>query len=418
MMDEHDAIHAPHDDALADEYHVLAALVNGVPEIGELVPSEALIDPFCKAVFEQYRKTHGHGEATDLARLVAALGGGIASTRLVRIGIDYDAMPEHAISMAKQIRRRHEGVALSNILAANARNIRSGFEAEGAVERCREAVERYYAAVSGDDNATSIDAILREHGDQLFLDRQRGGVPFNIPTLDAKIGGLHEGELLVVAARPKRGKSSLILSIVAAANVPACVFSLEMTRRECVKNLVCIQGRIPSDALLDFRVEVEKATAELRSRPVHIFDQPQMTAAEIAGACYSRSGTRLVAVDYAQIMGKTAGAESARESLVENVKSLKTLAKRLSATVILGSQIGRGGDEKPTAKDLAESDELLRSADHVLVFDWDDAEPVPETKWERHPVRVTVRLTSRHMPSGTFPLAFHRSQRRFGEVTL
>jgi replicative DNA helicase len=380
-----------------------------------LVPVEALSDPFCRQAVKMYRESHSRDEPVDLARLAFAMGGGAAMRDLMDVGLNFQADEEHALSLARLIRRRHEGAKLATELETNVSYLRYGFEADDAAERCRAALDRFYESMAGNDDATTIDAILREQGDRLFVNRRDGGHPFNIPTLDAKIGGLHGGEMIVVAARLKKGKSSLQLSLAVEADLPTCIFSLEMTKRECLRNLVCIYGHIPTDAILDYRMEVDGAKNELRRRPIYIFDRPNITAAEVAAACYLRRDVKLLIVDYAQIMGRVRGTESSRESLVENVKMLKTLAKRLDATVILGSQIGRGGDEKPTVKDLAESDELGRSADHILVFDWDDDNPPSETKWDRAPVRVTMRLTSRHMPSGTFPMAFHRSQRRFGE---
>lgn len=399
----------------AEEYVTLAGFLNGVTEIGDLVPVSALCNQFCKQAFKVYQDSFAKGTPADLAKLGQAMGDNGMVAELLSVAKEYRTEPEHALSIVRQIRRRHEGAILATELGENLVYLQQGFEAEEAAERCRIALDRFHEAMGGNAEATSVSAILRECGDRIMVDRKAGGASFGIPTLDDRIGGLHPGELLIVAARPKKGKSSLMLSIVEAANLPSCVFSLEMTRRECLKSLICIHAHVPSDALMDHLEQIDLAKNALRKRQIDIFDRPAMTGGEVAAACYARRNTRLVAVDYAQIMGRVRSAESARESLVENVKSLKNLAKRLNVTVILGSQIGRGGDEKPSVKELAESDELLRSADHVLVFNWDEDEPPHETKWNRPPVSVTVKLTSRHMPNSSFPLDFHRSQRRFAE---
>lgn len=402
----------------ADEYIALAALLNGVPGIGDLIPATALADPFCRQAFEAYRKSHSHNEAIDLARLAGAMGGGTAARDLAGVGLEYRAEEDHALSIVKLICRRHEGAKLAAELENNLSFLRYGYESDDAAARCRDALEQYNAAISGNDGGTSIADILRETGDMLLVDRRNSGRPFNIPTLDQKIGGLHGGEMLVIGARLKKGKTALAQTIAVEADLPTVIFSLEMSKREYLRNLVCVLGHIPSDELHDRLNEVDTAKEELRRRPIDIIDTPALTASEIAAACYARRGVKLVIVDHAQIIGRMRGADSFRESVAENVKAMKVLAKRLDAAVVLCSQIGRGGDEKPSVKDLAESDELGRSADHIMILDWDEDKAEPETRYSRPPVEATIKLTSRHMPSSSFSLDFHRSQRRFDEVRL
>ena len=269
---------------VADECTMLSAMLAGAVEIAELVPAEAITDPFCRQTIEAYRRSHKRGEAVDLARLAAAMGGGAATQDILYIR--------------------------------------------------------------------------------------------------------------------------------------TAIFSLEMTTIEFLKMLVCIHGRIPSDEIRDRLDDVDAAKEALRRRHIDLIDTSGLTVDEIAAACYARRGVRLIIIDYLQILAKMRGAESARESLVESIKSLKVLAKRLNATVIAGSQIARTGDERPSTRDLAESDEILRSSDSVLVMKWKDDDPQSETRWNRAPVEVEISLTHRHGPSAKFPLAFFRSQRRFGELGL
>ncbi len=406
------------DELVKDETFMLSAMLGGAVEIAELVPLEAINDSFCRQTIEAYRRSHKRGEAVDLAVLAAAMGGGYALQDLLNVRESFPARPDDGLAIARMLRQRHAGAVLAGELDLNISHLRYGFEPVEAAARCQTALEAFQNAMGGQEEQTSIDSILRLHGDKILQNRAEGGLPFNLPTMDHKIGGLHPGELITAAARPKRGKSAFMASVVEAANVPTVIFSLEMTAKEYLKMLVYIHGRIPSDEIRDRLAEMDTAKESLRQRQINIIDTPGLTVDEIAAACYARRGVKLIVVDYLQILGKMRGAESARESLVESVKGLKVLAKRLNATVIAGSQIARTGDEKASTRDLAESDEILRSSDAVLVMQWKDDDPQPETKWNRSPVEVEVSLTHRHGASGKFPLAFYRSQRRFGEIGL
>lgn len=406
------------DELTADECTMLSAMLAGAVEIAELVPVKAITDPFCRQTIEAYHRSHKRGEVVDLAKLAAAMGGGTATQDILYVRNSYQAHPDDGLAIARMLRQRHAGAILAGELELNISHLRYGYEASEAAARCQGALEAFQNAVGGREEQTDVDSILRLHGDRILQNRADSGLPFNISSLDQKIGGLHPGELITVAARPKKGKTSLLASIVEAANIRTVIFSLEMTAIEFLKMLVCIHGRIPSDEIRDRLDDVDAAKESLRRRHIDLIDTSGLTVDEIAAACYARRGVRLIVVDYLQILAKMRGAESARESLVESIKSLKVLAKRLNATVIAGSQIARTGDEKPSARDLAESDEILRSSDSVLVMKWKDDDPQSETKWNRAPVEVEVSLTHRHGPSAKFPLAFFRSQRRFGELGL
>jgi replicative DNA helicase len=399
-----------------DECVMVSALLSGAVEIAELVPPEAMANGLCRRAIEAYRKTHRRGDAVDIARLAAAMGDDNATQEILLLRDGFSACPDDGIAIAQMLRLRHEGAKLAGELESNVSHLRYGYETQEAAARCQKAVETFQGAVGGRGDETGIDSILRLHGDRILQNRADSGLPFGIPSLDRKIGGLHAGELIAIAARPKRGKTSLLASIVEAVNIRTVVFSLEMTAIEFLKMLVCIHGRIPSDEIRDRLADVDAAKESLRRRHIDVIDTPGLTVDEITAACYARRGVRLIVIDYLQIMGKMRGAESARDSLVESVKGLKILAKRLNATVIAGSQIARTGDEKPSTRDLAESDEILRSSDAIMVMKWKDDDPPAESKWTRPPVEVEISLTNRHGPSAKFPLAFHRSQRRFGEL--
>ncbi|MDR1536331.1 MAG: AAA family ATPase [Planctomycetota bacterium] len=275
-------------------------------------------------------------------------------------------------------------------------------------------IKRFRQNTVGNDSGHSIAEILDSQGDRIFESRR--GLSTGLPSIDKYVGGLCPGDLLVIGARPKKGKTSIMTTIAVLANVPALFFSLEMTALEIVRKLICIAGRIPGRELFNHRGEADAIKAELRERPLRIIDTPGLNAVDIAARSYSIPNLKLIVVDYAQILGRLPGAKDSRESLVESVKGLKVLAKRLNCAVIVGSQLNRESEGKVTPAGLAESDELLRSADCVLLLDWKFEDAPPETPFVQTPVEVEVQSVCRHNCGGKFPLLFYRGQGRFGEM--
>lgn len=404
------------EETAADELILVAAMLRGVTEVAEIVRPEMLCDPYCRAFFEIYGKSHKRGESVDFGRMAQALGGEGRGRELVDIRHSSPVSPEEAISLAKQLLQRHAGAVAANAIETELSFIRYGFEGAEAMARVAKTAEAYQKTISGGTEDASVSGILDRYGDRIF--DSRNGAMFGIPSLEKRTDGLVEGDLIIAGARPKMGKTSLMATIAALANVPAAIFSLEMTRLEMVRKLICIAGGIPGREMSRRLDEVDEVKAELRRRRLFIIDAPGLTVPEIASHCYAMPGLKLVVVDYAQLLGRLPGTKDSRESLAESVKALKGLAKKLRLTVLLGSQLNREGDGKAMSRTLAESDELLRSADSVLLLDWKKENAPPETEWQQSPVEVSVTAICRHGPGGTFPLWFFRGQGRFAEMGI
>jgi replicative DNA helicase len=221
---------------------------------------------------------------------------------------------------------------------------------------------------------------------------------FNV--LDSIIIGLQRSALIVLAARPSIGKTSLALNIArnAAINQKACValFSLEMAQDEIVQRLLSSESNISSTRvrLGNFTEDEERKIVEvsgvLSEAPIYIDDSPQLRAVEIRNKARRLSFERsidLVIVDYLQLMRGEGRIENRVQELSEITRSLKALAKELNAPVLAVSQLSRAVElrisHKPQLSDLRDSGSIEQDAD-IVMFIHRDEKYYDEEEWGKH----------------------------------
>lgn len=213
------------------------------------------------------------------------------------------------------------------------------------------------------------------------------GAPTGIAELDAALsGGLQEGRVYVLAARPSIGKTSLAMQIAlhrAKAGEGVLVLSQEMPAEECIDRAVCNlggvdYGRLQRAQLQDDDWRGTTEAVELLSKlPLWIDDQPGVTIGDIRGKAMSlrRSGLKLLVIDYLQLCtGSHPGRGVTRNSELEEIcRGLKSLAKQLRISVLLLSQLSREVEKRATPEpnlgDLRDSGAIEQDADCVL-FLW------------------------------------------------
>lgn len=210
------------------------------------------------------------------------------------------------------------------------------------------------------------------------------GIPSGLSALDKETGGWRSPDLVIVAARPAMGKTSLALKFAmgaAQAGTPVGVFSLEMSRSQLVHRMVCMQagvngqnarnGKLSRD---DFRRMCE-AQSEVDALQIYIEDAPALSVMEVrAGArrLKMQRGIGLVIVDYLQLMTGSGERGQNREREVAQISAgLKALAKELEVPVIALAQLSRavetrGGSKRPQMSDLRESGAIENDADMVI----------------------------------------------------
>ncbi len=232
------------------------------------------------------------------------------------------------------------------------------------------------------DNALNQLTEIRDSGDDLH------GVPSGIRAIDEKTGGWQKSDLIIVAARPAMGKTSLVLSIARNAaldfNIPVAMFSLEMSANQLVHRLFSMESGIPSDHIAKGNLtDVEwtrlwENVSKLNSSNLIIDDTPGLSVFDLRAKCRRlkhKYDIQMVIIDYLQLM--QAGNDNSkhggnREQEIAYIsRQLKMLAKELDVPVIALSQLSRAvetrsGSKRPILSDLRESGSIEQDADMVL----------------------------------------------------
>jgi replicative DNA helicase len=252
--------------------------------------------------------------------------------------------------------------------------------------------------------------------------------------LDLQLTGLHGGELLVLAARPGIGKTSLAMNIAVHAackeNKGAAIFSLEMPANQLLMRLLASAGRIDMSRLRSGRLtdtDQERFTAiagELYNAPIYIDDTGGLSPFDLRAKArrLKQKDDRLglIVIDYLQLMHQKGKVESRQLEVAEISRSLKQLAKELNVPIIALSQLNRKVEErkggKPMLSDLRESGAIEQDADVVMFIhreeeDSGDGAPAPPTKGAI-PVELIV-AKQRNGPVGSVDLVFLAEFTRF-----
>ncbi len=217
------------------------------------------------------------------------------------------------------------------------------------------------------------------------------GIPTGYKRLDKMTHGLQPGALIVLAARPGMGKTSLAMNLVENASLRAgktcAVFSLEMPRSEIVQRLICAYANVSMQKALDGKLEAKEwkklmlASDQLKKSNIYIDDSSRVTPAEILSKCRRlktvAGGVDLIMIDYIQLMSsgdsKMAGAENRQQEIASITRDLKIMAKELGVPVVALSQLRRIQSKEPTLSDLRESGAIEQEADIVMFINRPEA---------------------------------------------
>ena len=217
------------------------------------------------------------------------------------------------------------------------------------------------------------------------------GIPTGYKRLDKMTNGLHGGDLIVLAARPGMGKTSLAMNLVENASLKSgktcAVFSLEMPRKQIVQRLLCSYANVSMANALSGRLTAKEwkklmlASDQLRKSKIYIDDSSRITPGQILSKCRrlqaTAGGVDLVMIDYIQLMSSgesvTAGSENRQQEIASITRDLKIMAKELSVPVIALSQLRRIQSKEPQLTDLRESGAIEQDADIVMFISRPDA---------------------------------------------
>ena len=256
------------------------------------------------------------------------------------------------------------------------------------------------------------------------------GVPTGFADLDDLTNGLHSGQMIIVAARPAMGKSTLALDFCRAAsihnNLTSCFFSLEMTRSEIMMRLLSAEAKVPLNHIRNGTMrdddweKLARKMGQVSGAPMFIDDSPNMTMMEIrakARRLKQRHDLKLIVIDYMQLMSSGKKVESRQLEVSEFSRNIKLLAKELECPIIALSQLNRGpeqrGDKRPMMSDLRESGSLEQDADMVILLHRDD---VYEKESTRPGEADLIVAKHRNGPTRDLTVAFQGHYSRFVDM--
>ena len=301
-------------------------------------------------------------------------------------------------------------------------------ESGTAAQILETAEQRIYAIRQGRSarGLSHISAVMNEVWETIKERQAKGGEFPGIPTgfidLDRRISGLNNSDLIILAARPGVGKSSLAMNIgVEAAKhsgKSVAVFSLEMSKAQLGMRLVSTESLMDNKKLSTGRIAGEEewgrvalAVASLSQAKMYIDDDASLSVADINAKCRRIDDLGLVVVDYLQLMTSAGGptrASDNRQQIVSDMsRSLKLMAKELNVPVICLSQLSRAnesrstGQRRPMLSDLRDSGAIEQDADIVLFL---YRESYYEDDTENPNVAECIVAKNRHGETGTIML--------------
>ena len=269
--------------------------------------------------------------------------------------------------------------------------------------------------------------------EQLFEQKKLiTGVPTGFVDLDGMTRGLQPSDLVIVAARPSMGKTSLVLNMSEHAALEhghtVGFFSLEMSKEQLFIRLLTSVSQIDAHKLQSGHIgqrDYDKLSAgisRLSDAPIYIDDTPGMGVLEMrakARRLAAEHGLQLLVVDYLQLMTGRGRFDNRTLELAAISRGLKGLAKELSVPVVALSQLSRApearSDHRPLLSDLRESGALEQDADVVLMIF--RPEMYPDCKEEEKGTAEIIIAKQRNGPTGTLSLAFLREYTRFQNLS-
>ncbi|HEY5184718.1 MAG TPA: replicative DNA helicase [Actinomycetes bacterium] len=428
---------------LSAEQCVLGGMLlskDAIADVVEVLRPGDFYKPAHQTVYDTVLDLYGRGEPADPVTVAAEL---TRRGELPRIGgapylhtlISSVPTAANASYYARIVRERS---VLRRLVEAGTKIVQLGYAADGGdaddlVDRAQAELYSVTERRTSDDYLP-LSEVMQGTLDEIEAISSRGGAMVGVPTgfadLDQLTNGLHGGQMIVVAARPAVGKSTLGLDFCRSASVKhglaSVIFSLEMGRNEITMRLLSAEARVALHHMRsgtmsdDDWTRLARTMSTVSEAPLFIDDSPNMSMMEIRAKCRrlkQRHDLRLVVVDYLQLMSSGKRVESRQQEVSEFSRSLKLLAKELDVPVVAISQLNRGPeqrtDKRPMMSDLRESGAIEQDADMVILLHRED-------QYERESPRVgeadLIVAKHRNGPTSTVTVAFQGHYSRFVDM--
>ncbi|APT85709.1 replicative DNA helicase [Corynebacterium aquilae] len=387
----------PHDNEA--EQGVLGAMLlspSVIPDIIEDLSPDDFYKPAHSIIYQAMIDLFAENKEIDPLIVVGRIDRG---GNLDRIGgAPYIHTLVQSVPTAANARYYAEIVAEKSILRrlvdAGTRVVQLGYEGtEGAevdtvVDMAQQAVFAIAQKKAAEDYSP-LSEIIRPTMDELDEIAAHGGLAQGVPTgfvdLDNLTNGLHGGQMIIIAARPGVGKSTLALDFMRSCSIThgktSVLFSLEMSKSEVAMRLLSAESEVKLSDMRSGRMTDEQwaklanRVGEISEAPLFIDDSSNLTMMEIrskARRLAQKHDLDLIVVDYLQLMSSGKKVESRQQEVSEFSRQLKLLAKELDVPLIAISQLNRGPesrtDKRPQLADLRESGSLEQDADMVMLL--------------------------------------------------
>ncbi len=412
-----------------------------IHEIMDIIRPEAFYSEKHRIIFQAMSELFQKNEPIDLLTLSARLtekkqleqiGGSNYLTELVNL-VPSSANAEHYAEIVQK------KFVMRQLIEASEHISLLGYEeAEDLSTLLDLAEKKIYEVTQGKTSNKFVELknILGEAWER--LDRlhkskdELRGIPTGFKDLDAKLSGLQKSDLIILAARPSMGKTSLALDIARQAaikhNVPVAIFSLEMSNQQLVDRMIAAESRVDAWKLRTGKLTLESEFDRIRDSldplskaPIFVDDQPGNNILKMRGVVRrlkNERGIGLVVVDYLQLMApvQNKNNDNMVQQITEISRSLKNLAREFDIPVLALSQLSRAVEARggrPRLSDLRDSGSIEQDADVVMFIHSED-----RYKDEAEHTNITEILIEKHRngPTGKVELYFDKSKSSFLDI--
>lgn len=434
----------PHD--LVAEQSALGAVFispESIISLADILTPDDFYKPANKIVFKTMLSLLEKGEPIDATTMVSALTsqGDISNIG----GINYVVELVNSTPTSKNVEHYaklvKEKATLRKVIADLSDSLSSAYQGDVSIDDIIAKTEKSLINISNQNAGTgfrNVADIIDTHMQIVETRSQTDGFVTGISTgfigLDKITTGLHEDNLIILAARPAMGKTALALNIAkhvaVKENKPTVIFSLEMGAEDLIERMVASEGMVPAYHLKTGNLSTDEwrrlvhAQSNLYDAPIFVDDTAGIRISEIRSKARKLSqemgGLGVIIIDYLQLITGSRG-ENRQQIVSEISRELKILAKDLKVPVIALSQLSRAveqrQDKRPMLADLRESGSIEQDAD-IVAFLYREAYYQKEhaDSQEANNVTELILEKNRHGNLGTVKLYFHKEYTKFSSV--
>lgn len=411
-------------------------------DVLEIVNFNDFSDPVCKYIVEAVESLIADMKPIDIITVADRLSefgyldkiGGYETLSSLTDGF---VIPEHLKEYAQIVKEKSRQRSLLTLASAIANYVYEDKSSEEILDKIDSYVRKLEDSVSLNDYLDISEALSRTIEQiEIIEQKRKSGLPVTGATtgyreLDEMLGGFHEGELVIIAARPSMGKTAFALNLALEASkkgVGIAFFSLEMSLEQLMQRLLAVEALVPLHSIRNGLLTPEQwrrlnsATERLFKTNFLLDDSSQLDTRTLRSKLRrvrKDYNVQLAFIDYLQLMNSTKMLENRQQEISEISRNLKLIARDLGITIVALSQLSRAveqrEDKRPRLSDLRESGAIEQDAD-VVMFLYRDEYYKRENASLPHEIEVII-AKQRNGPIGTVSMMFNPETTKFLELS-